>query len=93
MDNNKSNKETTDTPEHKLCCCYSKKSHDMRACGLCYTFCYKPDEIEQCYFCPRYFKEYYESGYFMTKQSGSEPIVVVPLHFYLLNYHYSFLVY
>ena len=79
MDNNKSNKETTDTPdtpdtpEHKLCYCYSKNSHDMRACGLCYTFCYKPDEIEQCYFCPRYFKEYYESGYFITKQLGSEP--------------------
>ena len=72
MDNNKSNKETTDTSEHKLCCCYSKNSHDMRACGLCYTFCYSPNEIEQCYFCPYTFKEYYESGYFMTKQSGSE---------------------
>ena len=74
MNNHKiiNKEENPETPEHKLCCCYSKNSHDMRACGLCYTFCYSPDEIKQCYFCPRYFKEYYESGYFITKQTGTE---------------------
>ena len=75
MDIKKSNnkEENSNSPEHKLCCCYSKKSHDMRACGLCYTFCYNPNEIAHCYFCPKTFKEYYESGYFITNQSGSEP--------------------
>ena len=84
MNNKKSNKETTNTPENKLCCCYSKNSHDMRACGLCYTFCYKSDELDQCNFCPYTFKEYYESGYFMTKLSGTDPdcccsIVFLPI--------------
>ena len=61
-----------ETQEHKLCCCYSKTSDDMRACGLCYTFCYDPNDIAQCYFCPRTFEEYYTSGYFVTKQPGTE---------------------
>ena len=53
------NKEKNLSSEHKLCCCYSKKSYDMRACGLCYTFCNNPNELNQCYFCPKTFNEYY----------------------------------
>lgn len=63
---------TNEIIEHKYCYCYSKNSDDMRACGLCYTFCYNPNEIDQCYFCPKTFNEYYKSGYFSTNTTSKE---------------------
>jgi hypothetical protein len=71
MENQTTKKPNTKIIQNKLCYCYSKNSIDMRACGLCYTFCYNPNKIEQCYMCPNTFNEYYTSGYFVTKYSGS----------------------
>ena len=56
----------------KKCWCYNKESLDMRCCGLCYTCCYIPDKDKQCYVCPETFEIYYNSGYFITTDGGSQ---------------------
>ena len=68
---NKQNKHNT-TKTEKKCWCYNKDSLDMRCCGLCYTFCYIPDKDKQCYLCPETFEIYYNSGYVITTDGGSQ---------------------
>ena len=65
------NTNTNINTKEKKCWCYNKESQDMRCCGLCYTFCYNPNKVDQCYFCPETFEIYYTSGYVITNDGLS----------------------
>ena len=54
-------------PKNSFCGCYDKElSNDMRCCGLCYCYCQNLNKEDQCNCCNETFKEYYNSGYFIT---------------------------
>jgi len=64
-----------------MCCeigCYSRKSHDMRCCGICYIYCpltrdsYNSTELEQYEICQPDLCVYCNSGYIVTYEQGTD---------------------